>query len=300
MGTCLGFGITAKKVGPDMSNLGTMLDQIAAAGCTTAELSLAELGIVSGGRVLRPQLDRADRICRERSLRLTIHGPLSINLCLPEERIACHLAALGASLEAASELGGLHYVLHAGYVHQATDAEVETAYALQRERLAVVAERARELGVIVCVENVFSGFDGALETPSPSRLARELADIGHPFIRATLDFSHARLHAAITGGDFLAEIQVLAPYAKHLHLHDSFGRPDDSWTPSAGERMALGQGDIHLPIGWGDAPWDRILEVCQFPDGVVFNAEPAAPYWHMVPEVAMALRDFVGRARIAD
>lgn len=300
MGACLGFGITAKKVGPDMANLGTVLGQIAAAGCTTAELSLAELGIISGGRILRPQIERAKRICREHDLRLTIHGPLAINLCLSEERVACHLAALHASLEAASELGGINYVMHAGYLPMAEAARMEEAYALQRDRLAGVAERARKLGVIVCVENVFSGYDGDLETPSPSRLARELAEIDHPFIRATLDFSHARLHAAITGGDFLAEIPVLASFAKHVHVHDSFGRPDDSWAPTPGERMALGQGDIHLPIGWGDAPWDRIFEVCEFPDGVIFNAEPVPLYWHAVPEIAVALRDFAGRARIAD
>jgi sugar phosphate isomerase/epimerase len=299
MGRCLGYGITAKKVAPDLSNLDAILGQIEDAGCTTAELTLADLHVIAGGRVLRPAMDRLTGILARRRLRYTVHGPLAINLCLEGALADRHLRALNGCLEAASDAGAVHYVMHAGYLPWAKRDGMEAAYARQRERLSGIADRVRALGLILCVENVFPGFDGELETPSPSRLARELALIDHPNIRATLDFGHARLHAAKTGGDFLAEIPHLAPFAKHLHVHDSFGIPDESWTISPAERMAMGEGDIHLPIGWGDAPWERMLAACTFPDGVIFNAEPAAPYWHAVPEIAQSLRDLVAQARIA-
>jgi hypothetical protein len=29
------------------------------------------------------------------------------------------------------------------------------------------------------------------------------------------------------------------------------------------ERIAFGQGDLHLPMGWGDIPWAEILPACR-------------------------------------
>ncbi len=40
-----------------------------------------------------------------------------------------------------------------------------------------------------------------------------------------------------------------------------------------GERLAYGHGDLHLPVGWGDIPWDALMAECTFPEGVLFNIE---------------------------
>lgn len=295
----LGFGITAKKVAPDLSNLGAVLDHIVGLGCTTAELPIAEFNIIAGGRLRRPPLDNLKRICRERPLRYTVHGPLGVNLFVEPERLGRHTDVLRGAMDAAAEIGAVRFVVHAGYTSPDHIPTIADCYARQRECLFAAGERVAGTDMIVCLENIFPGFDGDQCTASPSRIAAEIAAIGHPNVAATLDFSHARLHATITGGDFLTEAAALAPFARHLHLHDSFGLPDDTWTPTLGEKLAFGTGDLHLPIGWGDTPWDRVWEVCTFPPGVVLNAEPHDRYWSLTPEIAAHLKDMAGMARIS-
>ena len=67
---------------------------------------------------------------------------------------------------------------------------------------------------------------------------------------------------------------------------------------SEGERLAYGHGDLHLPVGWGDIPWDRLMEVCLFPPGVLFNIELKERYWYVAQETVDATRALAARARI--
>lgn len=293
----LGVGITVKGIAADLSNFGGSLDELTTIGCETAELPMAELGLVVGGRLCREQLARVIGVVRGRALRYTAHGPLAVNLLIGSDRLPRHLEVLRAAMAAAAEIGVERFVLHAGYTRPDDDHALEAAYAGQRETLSRLGDEARSLGLLLCVENIYPGFDGEQVTPSPSRLAAELALIDHPAIAATLDFGHARLHAAKTGGDFEAEIAALAPFARHVHVHDGFGRPDNGWTPSPGEKLAFGLGDLHLPIGWGDTPWDRVWEVCRFPEDVILNGEPGARYRPWFAETVAELRAMRGRVR---
>jgi sugar phosphate isomerase/epimerase len=152
--------------------------------------------------------------------------------------------------------------------------------------------------VFICVETLFAGYEGRVLTPTPARLARELAAIDHRHIRATIDFSHGFINLGYHGGDFVAECAALAPFAEHLHIHDSFGRQDDIWMFTNGERLAYGHGDLHLPVGWGSIPWDALLEACVFPPEVVFNIELNSRYWHVAQECVDATKAMAARARI--
>jgi len=125
----------------------------------------------------------------------------------------------------------------------------------------------------------------------PSRLAREIEAIGHPNVKACLDFSHAALACAAQGADFLAEAKQLARVARHLHIHDSFGDPAQFWTFSRSERLALGLGDLHLPIGWGNIPWRRIMEEFTFLPDAIFNLELPSQYWFELSDSVGAVRE---------
>ena len=116
-------------------------------------------------------------------------------------------------------------------------------------------------------------------------------------MQATLDFSHAYLNLAYRGGDLVAECAALAPFAKHLHVHDSFGRQDDIWMFTTGERLAFGHGDLHLPVGWGDIPWTELMAECRFPEGVVFNIELKDRYWYAARDCVAATKSLMAQAR---
>ena len=295
-----GTGITAQKRLNDLSDFGDELDMIEGLGVEWVELSTFDMDVVVGCRIRRPQLEALKRACAGRSVGYSVHGPLAINFMDEAYRQQRHMDVLAASLEVAAELGAGNYVIHSGLAPVQQGDGIEAAYRRQREALSRAGDIARGHGIMLCVETLFAGFEGKGHASSPRRLAAELAAIAHPNVMATINFSHSWLMLDWEGrrGDFVDEIKALAPFARHLHVHDSFGRQDDIWMYTEGERLAYGHGDLHLPVGWGDIPWETLMAECVFPRGVVFNIELNPRYWYAARETVDATRALAGRARI--
>lgn len=254
------LGLTLELRDPDLRDLPDWLDEAERLGLDFCELPMAELPLIVGGRIRRDRLAQLRRLCAGRPFAFSLHGTLAINLMEEEPHIGLHLAVLAANIEIAAELGCGHLVIHAGFTRAPDDAGLEAAHARQRQHLAAQAELARAHGVTLCVENIFE-HAGRGRTALPGRLARELALIGHPNLAATCDLAHAALHCAQQGADPMAELRVLAPFARHLHLHDGFGRPDAFWTCTPTESLAFGLGDLHLPMGWGALDWPALARL---------------------------------------
>jgi len=266
------LGLTLEIRDPAWRDLAAWLDQAEALKLDFAELPMAELPLIIGGRVRADRVAAVRALCAGRALAYSLHATLGINLMETPPRIGLHRDVLKANIEVAAALGCQHVVMHSGFTPHGQAAAIEAAYGRQREELAAMADLARAHGVTLCVENIFE-HAGRGHTALPSRLARELALIAHPNLAATFDLSHALLHCAALGADFLAEAATLAPFARHLHLHDSFGRPDGFWTCTPTEALAFGTGDLHLPMGWGRVPWADIAARCAFPADVMADLE---------------------------
>lgn len=296
-----GIGISAHKRAHDLSDLGDELDMIELLGVDAIELPTYDMDLVVGGRVRRPQLRALSRACAGRDVAYSVHGPLAINFMDDEWRLPRHFEVLQASMEVAAEIGAENYVLHSGLSPARQASAVEDAFRRQREWLARAGDVARGHGLVLCVETMFGGFRGEEHATSPSRLAAELAAIGHEHVMATIDFSHSYLKLDYDGRreDLVAEIARLAPFARHLHVHDSFGLQDDIWMYTEGERLAFGHGDLHLPVGWGDIPWERLMSECVFPAGVLFNIELNQRYWYAAQECVDATRTMAETARVS-
>lgn len=292
-------GLSAHVRRRDLSDFGAELDMIEALGVDAIELPLYDMDVVMGARLRAPQLHALKRACAGRDVVFTSHGPLAINFLDEPFRLPLHFDVLRASLDASAEFGAIHYVLHTGMARAQQSAGLEAAYARQREYLARAGEEAKQRGLYLCVENLFGDYHGAVHTASPSKLAEELSAVRRSHVVATLDFGHAFLQQGFTGGDLVAECQALAPHARHLHLHDNFGRPDDIWMYTDGERAAYGHGDLHLPVGWGDTPWDALMSACRFPAGCLFNIELEARHWHGAAECIANVRRLALGAQIA-
>lgn len=295
-----GVGISANKRANDLSDIGQELDAIEALGVDLIELPTFDYDVVIAGRVVPSRLAKVKAATAGRKVAYSVHGPLAINPMDPAWMAARHREVLAASMDVAAELGAVNYVLHAGMTMETRHEAQEDAYARQRDFLNTAGDLAQDRGLIACVETLFE-FDGWKHTPEPARLADELAAINHPHLRATIDFSHSyiKLDAMGRRGDMVAQMQRLAPFAQHLHIHDSFGRQDDMWAYTQGERLAYGNGDLHLPLGWGDIPWDAIIETCRFPEGVVFNIELDKRYWHAAADCVADTKTLCARARTA-
>lgn len=292
-----GYGISAPHPKSDLSDLPAILDRVEALGVETIELPTFDMDLIVGGRIQKGHLALLKQACAGRKVAYTVHGPLAINFFDDPARLPRHFEVMKASLEIAAEVGAIHYIVHSGIMPTKPAEVVEAAYDRQREWLARSGDVAKAFGLLVCVETMFGGHHGNTHASLPSRLAQELATIGHSHVWATLDFSHSYLRIGYFGGDYLAEIAALAPFAKHLHVHDSFGRADviETWSPS--EKLAFGHGDLHLPVGWGDIPWDALMARCVFPDGAVFNSELNPRYWYAVEDCVAATRELAAKAR---
>jgi len=294
----LGVGLSVPVQHPNYADLGASIDHALAAGVPFVELPLQSLDLIVGARLLRHRVAEVASIVADRPARTTLHGHLGINLMEEPHLIGLHLDVLKANIEVAQALGSIHLVIHSGFTRPLQHAAIERAYHRQREALASIAGMATDAGVVVCVECIFT-YDTARHHPLPSRLAAELGLIDHPSIRATFDFSHGYINSTLHGADFVAEAQALAPFSKHLHLHDSFGRPKDFWTYTLTEDLAFGAGDLHLPLGWGDIPWARIAETCTFPKDVVGDIELQQRFWSELPETIRLAGDFTASLRTA-
>ncbi len=289
----IGFSSWVRDDDADFEQLRRSLDLAAELGMEFAELPIFTMDLIAGARVLPAQLRRLKEAVSGRGLGYTAHGPLAMNLMHPRETLERHLAVAKASIEVAAAIEAVHLVLHTGLVPGQDADAIEEAYAVQRDAYASLGEVAEAHGVVIVVENAFPSEPGT-HTALPSRLAREIAAIDHPNVRACLDFSHAAVNSAIRGADFLAEAKALASVARHLHVHDSFGDPLQMKTHARSERVAYGLGDLHLPIGWGSLPWHEMMASFDFEPGVIFNLELPAAYWCALQDSVKAVREMAG------
>lgn len=285
--------MTAMGVANDLSDLATRIDEVAATGITFVELPLYDLDCVIAGRIYRPQLEAVKRITANRGLTYTVHGPHPINFFDDVFRLPRHLDVLKASMDASAELGAVHYVVHAGMMPLIQSEGREAAYDRQREYLVRAGDHAKALGLYLCVENIFGDYHGKIHTPTPARLAKELQLINHSHVAATLDIGHAWIELTFHGLDLVSECGALAPYARHIHIHDGFGRQDDIWMYTESERLAFGHGDLHLPVGMGAVPWSTLFERCHFPDQSIFMIELSRRYWHWRQECVDAMKTYL-------
>jgi sugar phosphate isomerase/epimerase len=297
--TIAGFGFATDDALPDLSDLDDQLARLESTGASHCELSLYELDLIVGGRILPERRRRLEQICARRALKYTVHGVLTVNF-MDEAHLERHKMVCRAMLELCDAVGASVMAHHPGKVPAGPAAHLERLHAIERRALFEMAEIAAGYGVRIAVENLFVE-DSATYTPDPVRLAKEVAAIDHPNVCGLLDFSHAYIMTRFCGMDYLGALKAFAPQVNHLHVHDSFGVP----TTITGffrlaEQIAYGMGDLHLPMGWGDLPWDRVLPELSFRPGTVMIVELPKRHWAELDQCAATARRFmeiVNRAR---
>lgn len=282
------IGYTLWPANFELSEPGALLDEAELLGVDCVEIPVFATRLVANGEIITPILRRFKAQMHGRQVGYTTHANLSINLMDTPERIPLHEKVARANIELTSRLGARNMVVHCGLADAPEDAALEKAYARQRESLARLGDFAAAHGVLICVETVFNK-DGR-ETALPSRLAAEVRRIGHQAVCATLDFAHSALQCALKGADLLQEVAAIAPLSRHLHLNDCFGVDRGMTNALPTEALAYGSGDLHMPIGWGSLPWDRLLSEPDYPDDVVLNQELHPTFWPALADDVAHLR----------
>jgi sugar phosphate isomerase/epimerase len=167
---------------------------------------------------MRERLDRD-------SLKAFTHGPFfgldiaSLDRCLSEYSADCLLTGL----EATSRLGGGLMVMHTGYMPQFSRAGRRHWFGNWAERMPRIADRARELGVTIALENTWD------DRPDVLLYLADLVPGGD--IEFCLDSGHVNVFSRLPVSHWW---DAIGDRVAALHLHDNDGLSDDHLEPGRG------------------------------------------------------------------
>lgn len=286
------IGYTLWPANFDLVQPGPMLDEAEALGVDTVEVPLFAARLIADGAILEPAMRIFEFQMKGRQLGYTVHALLSINLMDAPDRLERHESIARACIEVTARLGARNMVLHCGLAEDASPGALEAAYGRQRGCLARLGDFAAQHGVLICLETIWN-FDGR-ETALLGRLAAEIRAVDHDAVRATLDYAHSALQCHLKGADLMAEIVKIAPLSHHLHLNDCFGIVRDGPIALAAETLAYGSGDLHLPLGWGNLPWETLFSEPDYPEHVILNGELHPSYWSALGDDVAEMRRLAG------
>ena len=172
------------------------------------------------------------RALRGHGLELICHLPTFVHTAdLADSIRRASVEEIIHSLEAAADLEARKVVLHPGVIKGLALYVLDAAMNLAMESLELIACRARQLGMPVCIENMFMGVGPFIE-PEDFRPVFE----AFPEFRMVLDIGHA--HIGDVRGDRIERfITRWGDRLDHLHASDNHGTRDD-----------------HLPLGEGSLP----------------------------------------------
>jgi len=268
------IGFTLKPINGNILDFEKQLNELEEIGANSAEIPLYELDVICGKKIIKDELNLLNKIIHKSNLKFSIHGSMSVNL-LDEEYLNDHLEVLKKEIEVCSALNINILVTHFGH----TSVEIAKNHQkyndlinIQKQEYFKLAEIAKEHGVKLCIENIFP-YTNLHFTALPSELSKNISEINHPNARTTIDFSHAYINCSLRNKDLFSELETLVPYTEHLHVHDSFGKFKTMETYIFPEDITYGQGDIHLPLGWGDIPFEKIFSSLNLKKDIFFNFE---------------------------
>ena len=248
----------------DLSTLDASLRAVADTGADACEIGIYAEEIVAGGRIIEERLKRVSAIAGQYSFRkLSLHGQIVSNF-MDRENLHLQKRVVRAMLELCDRLGAGVLVHHCGSAQLAEGENAGDLDRMEREALHEMAELAKGYGTRIVLENIFTTAPGQYRQ-TPSEVAATVRAVGHSHLAALIDFSHAYIESSFKGLDFRQELRAMAEVAGHLHVHDSFGLPYTMKTfYHPAEATALGIGDLHLPLGWGDIAWEDIFSELTF------------------------------------
>jgi sugar phosphate isomerase/epimerase len=181
--------------------------------------------------------DEIAKALRDHGMGLIAHMPTFVSIAdLYESLRLASVEETLAALETASELGAEKIVLHPPFPQGLGRFVARKAEEEGLLSLGEIIEKARVLGMTVCLENMFAAAGAFTRPDAFMALLNAYSDL-----RVTLDIGHAFLSGGLD--NILEFIRVLGNRIAHVHVNDNFGTEDS-----------------HLPIGAGIIDYRLVLE----------------------------------------
>jgi sugar phosphate isomerase/epimerase len=278
-----GFAINADaaRLDGDFAVLREELDYYARLGFTYVEIAPHGAGVMFNGRLNGERMAELLATLAGYPFRYIVHGPNPMNL-MNMDAIDLERRMFISTIEFTAALGATVMVYHAGRFlpeekfllarEEKLTPEAEKAMRdMERSLLGEMGDLAARYGVTIAVENARPYLDASPYCYGEflGQLGVMIREVNHPRVGITLDLGHAYLAACHYNFDLLEGVEAIAPYVRHIHLHDNFGRSCASYEKKQAEMAATGRGDMHMPIGWGEIPARDIFARLSTFDGVI-------------------------------
>jgi sugar phosphate isomerase/epimerase len=276
--------------------------------------------LIFDGELRHRQLADFLGVTRRSGLRFSVHGIGRLNLAYDPRHELCR-KIMRAQIELCAAMGATRLVYHSGLqaldeVHRGVRATLLTAQELeegaQREVAAFrdLAPIAADAGVIICMENLDphlwehnlirnfglprSEIDQHLARLRIGPIVRQLAAINHPSVAMTLDVAHLHLASHDLGFSYCDAVSEAAPWVRHLHVTDNFGRLDAGYSDER-DRWAFGEADMHMPPGWGIIPYAEVFaRLSDYQDDLIL--EIPMDFYDNVADARATMRSILGIA----
>ena len=289
----------------DLSDLADDLEALKTSGPDFAELWPHHLGVILGGNLDVERLRPVRELLLKTDIAYTVHAPLEVNL-MDLTAYDVHRDVLKAGIWFANSIGADVVVCHAGQRLGSRDARYSLPEQLAAEQSALreAGDLAGELGVTIAVENYYPELPivrGVVYDYSvwPSDLADQISTVDHPAVGLCLDVGHAALAAGVFGFDLFEECAAVAPFVRHIHLHDNLMRTNITGEPPVSEHPIFGLGDLHLPPGRGAIPIKEMFRRADFPENPACCVELSPELYALAPEAVRAARELTGPVVVA-
>lgn len=306
------IGISLKTPGNafTLGQLELALDRLRQLGYPLVEIDPSYFPLIINGELRQRQLANFVAVTSHSGLRFSVHGFGRLNLAYDPRHDLCK-KIMRAQIELSAALGATRLVYHSGL--QALD-EVKSGF---REALLTpqeleegarkevtafreLAPAAADAGVIICMENLDphlwehnlirsfglprSEIDRHLARLRIGPIVRQLEAIHHPNVGMTLDVAHLYMASQDRGFAYLDAVTEAAPWVRHLHVTDNFGRLDMGNSIER-DRWAFGEADMHMPPGWGSVPYrEAFARLPDYKDDLIM-------------EILIELEDYYAEAR---
>ena len=273
------IGFTLKPRNAQISDFEKQLVFFEKIGAGSIEIPLYELDVLCGKKIVQEELNFLQETLKPSKLNFSLHGSISVNL-MDEEYLDDHIEILKRDIEVSEAINSKILVTHFGYTNIENYKNKEKYKKLLKNQTEIyfkMSEYAKSHNVILAIENLFP-FTPTSYAPLPNEIAEEISSLNHPNAKTTIDFSHAYLNCTHKNVDFIEQIKTMVPLTRHLHIHDSFGKLKKMDTYMHSEDVTYGQGDIHLPLGWGDIPFEKIFSTLSFDSNIFLNFELSDRY----------------------
>ncbi|MDK2840360.1 MAG: hypothetical protein PWQ83_1952 [Thermosipho sp. (in: thermotogales)] len=275
-------------------------------GFDYVEIPVHGLDLIMNGNLNTDQLKRVKNIIKNYKLKYTVHSPDRLNLMSAIENKK-HKEALKSTIQFAGEIGSQVVVYHSSKVYFNIDTlnnyyysqygykyKEDIFYKLQEEEIITLqelADYAKKLGINIAIEN--NWVDDIAEEYTyglyPQTLVEHVKRIDKENVGIIYDFGHGYIASKKFDFDFLGAVKCVKPYLIHVHAHDNFGQTDRGEKNI--DRLPFGYGDLHMPIGWGEIPYNEIIKIIDNYSGVfMMELQPRFfPYYKEALEIARYL-----------